>query len=137
MYLCPGIAIPQTVYRWYLQTTNRQTLVFRPRNSYPDIGNRRLCRRRRYSIIRQSRRRFLQLCVGSFVTSFPVAFVLSPAFIPWVAPWHFDPVYFNRCSGEHFAEKFRHCLHFLWNVERLRFPVFLFAGFRAGGFLCL
>lgn len=44
--------IPQTVFRYYLQTTNRQTLVFRPRNSCRDIGNRRLCRRRLYSIVR-------------------------------------------------------------------------------------
>lgn len=44
--------IPQTVFRYYLQTANRQTLVFRPRNSCRDIGNRRLCRRRLYSIVR-------------------------------------------------------------------------------------
>ena len=61
-----------------------------------------------------------------YIVSPSFQFILSPAFIPWVAPWHFDPVYFNRCSGEHFAQKFRHCFHFFWHVERFRFLIFPF-----------
>lgn len=50
----------------------------------------------------------------------PFPFVLCPAFIPWVPFRHFDPVYFYFGTGEHLAEKFRHCSHLLWDVERLR-----------------
>lgn len=58
--------------------------------------------------------------VSYIAPSFPVAFVLSPAFIPLVSPWHFDPVYFYFGTGEQLAEKFRYCSHLLWDVERLR-----------------
>ncbi len=50
----------------------------------------------------------------------PFPFVLCPSFIPWVPFRHFDPVYFYFGTGEHLAEKFRHCSHLLWDVERLR-----------------
>ena len=51
----------------------------------------------------------------------PFPFVLCLAFIPWVPFRHFDPVYFYFGTGEHLAEKFRHCSHLLWDVERLGF----------------
>lgn len=50
----------------------------------------------------------------------PFPFVSCPAFISWVPFLHFDPVYFYFGTGEHLAEKFRHCLHLIWDVERIR-----------------